>query len=228
MRIPAILFLVLLSISLRAQNDTIVCDSSVTFPDNFTITANDKGKLFLPRIIGTPPEQYYLKIYGHNGEIIFFSATPSDGWNGTYNGQLLKDGDYLWYLYYRHSNETRTHGCVGVVHCVGLKYANPPAGNVLFCDTVYFPPVVFLSDCKNSSCTVVPTLFCGTDYFEMRIYDKWGELVTISYDSARGWNGLDKDGDTAEEGTYTWMITCRFQNDSPMKKYYGEFTVVHG
>ena len=42
-----------------------------------------------------------MKIYNRWGQILFESYDSSEGWDGTYNGVLVKDGTYGYTLRYK-------------------------------------------------------------------------------------------------------------------------------
>lgn len=51
----------------------------------------------------------------------------------------------------------------------------------------------------------------GVTKYELRIFDRWGELMFYTATFEEGWNGArqkKKDTQIIEEGTYTWLINC--------------------
>ena len=68
----------------------------------------------------------------------------------------------------------------------------------------------------------------GLDYssFEMRIYDRWGELIFRSNDIYKGWNGKrNNTGDLVQQDVYVWKVTFRDFDQTP-HQYIGHVTIV--
>lgn len=42
--------------------------------------------------------------------------------------------------------------------------------------------------------------------YEFKIYDRWGKEMFFSNDKTRGWTGINKDGEIAEQGVYVWNL----------------------
>lgn len=53
--------------------------------------------------------------------------------------------------------------------------------------------------------------------FQMRIYNRWGEVVFESHDAEKFWDGSFK-GDACPEGTYSYTIEVTFPNKQPIFK----------
>ncbi|MBI3240067.1 MAG: gliding motility-associated C-terminal domain-containing protein, partial [Flavobacteriia bacterium] len=53
----------------------------------------------------------------------------------------------------------------------------------------------------------LPILTSGIDFsdFELKIYDRWGEILFESYDVNVGWDGTYH-GKIVPQGTYTWTL----------------------
>ncbi len=63
------------------------------------------------------------------------------------------------------------------------------------------------------------------DYFNMQIYNRWGEVIFESNDLYRGWNGKLNNDRYASNGTYYWLITYTDNNGIEYKKS-GNVTVI--
>jgi len=64
----------------------------------------------------------------------------------------------------------------------------------------------------------------GVEEYRMEIYNRWGELIFVSEDVNRGWNGLVK-GTPVKQDVYVWRVTARFSNGKPFVKA-GDLTVL--
>jgi len=61
--------------------------------------------------------------------------------------------------------------------------------------------------------------------YELRIFNRWGELIFISSDQHRGWDGKHK-GVPVDIGTYVWWLTYKKSAGGTPNVLKGEVTVV--
>jgi PKD repeat protein len=54
----------------------------------------------------------------------------------------------------------------------------------------------------------------GVEEYRLEIYNRWGELIFVSDDVNRGWNGFIK-GSPAKQDVYVWRVTATFTNGRP-------------
>jgi len=54
----------------------------------------------------------------------------------------------------------------------------------------------------------------GIEKYKLEIYNRWGELIFVSEDVNRGWNGFIK-GSPAKQDVYVWRVTATFSNGRP-------------
>lgn len=113
----------LVAYSLYGCADTI-CKSlelksefNVYVPNTFTPDDDQYNPVFLPVF---PPdvaiEKYHLTIFNRWGEILFESYNYKVGWNGTYGGNIVKDGTYIWKIKVKEEgNNKKTREFVGHV-----------------------------------------------------------------------------------------------------------------
>ncbi len=70
-------------------------------PNSFTPDDNGFNETFTPIMTsGFDIYTYQLTIFNRWGEILFISKDPQVGWDGTYNGESLMTGTYLWQIDY--------------------------------------------------------------------------------------------------------------------------------
>ncbi len=101
------------SISLTAISDDGLCEDVITtyikvldglvffVPNSFTPDGSGFNETFTPIMTsGFDIYTYQLTIFNRWGEILFISKDPQVGWDGTYNGESLMTGTYLWQIDY--------------------------------------------------------------------------------------------------------------------------------
>ena len=77
---------------------------------------------------------------------------------------------------------------------------------------IYYIPNTFTPDGNEFNNTFKPIFSSGIDFysFEMGIYNRWGELIFFTKDLNEGWEGTyGVDGQKAQNGTYTFLITYK-------------------
>lgn len=66
-------------------------------PNTFTPDGNGKNEIFKPVMTsGFDVYDYELLIFNRWGEIIFESRNAEVGWDGTFKGNVMQDGTYVW------------------------------------------------------------------------------------------------------------------------------------
>ncbi|MFT5821827.1 MAG: gliding motility-associated-like protein [Crocinitomix sp.] len=67
-------------------------------PNVITPDGDTYNEIFKPYFTGIDIYDYHLTIYNRWGEILFESYNLAGGWNGTYAGELVEDGVYIWHI----------------------------------------------------------------------------------------------------------------------------------
>jgi gliding motility-associated-like protein len=71
-------------------------------PNAFTPDQDQYNEVFKPIFTsGFDPFDYNLLILNRWGEVIFESNNASVGWDGTYGGEIVKDGVYVWKIEFK-------------------------------------------------------------------------------------------------------------------------------
>lgn len=65
-------------------------------PNTFTPDGDEFNQIWQPSISGIDIYNFDLFIFNRWGELIWESHDPSVGWDGTYNGQQVPQGTYVW------------------------------------------------------------------------------------------------------------------------------------
>lgn len=79
----------------------IKSDQAIFAPNAFTPNANGNNDVFKPVGFGIDVKSYELLIFNRWGELIYKTNDIDKGWDGTYNGKLVKNDTYIWKVTYR-------------------------------------------------------------------------------------------------------------------------------
>lgn len=96
-------------VSLKVTNDYGCVDSTsqrviiseqylIYVPNTITPDGDAFNEVFKPYFNGINIYNYTLTIYNRWGEVMFVSHDPSVGWNGTYGGEVVPTGVYVWHI----------------------------------------------------------------------------------------------------------------------------------
>ena len=81
-------------------------------PNTFTPDDDQYNPTFLPIFTsGFDPYDYNLLIFDRWGETLFESNNAEIGWDGTYGGNIVKDGTYIWKIEFKtkYTDERQVH-----------------------------------------------------------------------------------------------------------------------
>lgn len=67
-------------------------------PNTITPDGDNFNESFLPYFNGIDIYNYHLEIYNRWGEMLFESYDVSRGWDGTYGGEVVPPGVYVWHI----------------------------------------------------------------------------------------------------------------------------------
>ncbi len=75
-------------------------DQEVLFfiPNVITPDGDTYNEVFTPFINGIDIYDYHMTIFNRWGELVFESYDSSRGWNGTFGGEIVQDGVYIWHI----------------------------------------------------------------------------------------------------------------------------------
>ena len=57
----------------------------------------------------------------------------------------------------------------------------------------------------------------GVEKYRLEIYNRWGELIFVSEDVNKGWNGY-VEGKLVKQDVYIWRVTATFTDGRPLIK----------
>lgn len=89
-----------------------------------------------------------------------------------------------------------------------------------------FVPNAFTPNGKGTNEFFLPVV-TGHDpaTFEFMIFDRWGEVIFITTDSNKGWDGMHK-ALNAKQDVYVWKLKVMPLNDVEVKEFFGHVTLV--
>ncbi|MDX1652160.1 MAG: gliding motility-associated C-terminal domain-containing protein [Brumimicrobium sp.] len=100
----------------KAEDDvTIFFEGIIYVPNTFTPDNNGFNDFFFPK--GGNIDEFEMLIFNRWGEVIFESNDFHKKWDGTYKGEPVKDGTYVWKIIYSdfHGNKEEITGHVNVL-----------------------------------------------------------------------------------------------------------------
>nr|WP_299203740.1 choice-of-anchor L domain-containing protein [uncultured Brumimicrobium sp.] len=95
---------------------TILDEFYLYIPNSFTPGDNRVNTSFSVSAIGI--EEFYIKIYNRWGELLFQSDDVDFEWDGTFNGEMVRDGTYVWKIEYRSIHDDELQLKVGHVNAL--------------------------------------------------------------------------------------------------------------
>ena len=161
------------------------------------------------------------------------SIVPSYYTQSTMINNSINASDYIWdfgdqsanstlfspvhdFPYDVYGNYTIKLTAISEFGCINIAYETVTVKEEL----VYYVPNSFTPDENNLNDDFLPVFTSGYDptEYSLLIFNRWGEIVFESYDAKVGWNGkMGVDGNTAQNGTYTWKIEFKAKL-SPQKQ----------
>jgi gliding motility-associated-like protein len=91
-------------------------DLLVYVPNAFTPNGDNTNAVFKPIITeGIDIFTYRLLIFNRWGEVLFESLNKEVGWDGTYGGNVMQDGVYVWKLTFNSINDEEEYEFIGHV-----------------------------------------------------------------------------------------------------------------
>jgi gliding motility-associated-like protein len=104
---------------LDSVSQVIVVENEVIFyiPNTFTPDGDAFNNVFLPVFTeGFDPYNYNLLIFNRWGEVLFESNNAKVGWDGTYSGELVMSGTYIYQISYKEIDKDKRQVIRGSVH----------------------------------------------------------------------------------------------------------------
>lgn len=96
-------------------------------------------------------------------------------------------------------------------------------------ELIIYVPNTFTPDGDDHNNSFKPVLTDGFDPqgYTLYIFNRWGQIVFESHDTAYGWNGFyGLGGDLAQDGTYTWKIEVKEEHTTKMHVFVGHVNLI--
>lgn len=88
-------------------------------PNTFTPDGDEYNNVFVPVFTaGYDIFDFDMYIYNRWGELIFESHDSEIGWDGTYHGEMVQEGTYVWKIRYSTKDDSESHVITGHVNMV--------------------------------------------------------------------------------------------------------------
>jgi len=96
------------------------CPQELIFiPNSFTPDGDEHNNMWQPVFTsGFDPYNYHMVIYNRWGELIWETNNANEGWDGTYNNLLVKEGIYTWKVIYGSLNTSYKGELCGNVNVI--------------------------------------------------------------------------------------------------------------
>jgi gliding motility-associated-like protein len=92
---------------------------------------------------------------------------------------------------------------------------------------LYFIPNTFTPDNDQYNQYFKPVFTSGFDPFDynLKIFNRWGEIIWESNDPEVGWDGT-YNGKLVQDGTYSWKIEFKTNNSDERKMIHGHVNIM--
>ncbi len=92
------------------------CVSHYYIPTGFSPNDDGTNDVFRPSLINY--EDFTMKIYTRWGELIYETNDPIKGWDGTYQGEIVQNGVYLYQLRFKTTEDLQYQNMEGLVNVI--------------------------------------------------------------------------------------------------------------
>ena len=72
----------------------------IYLPNSFTPNRDEHNEIFIPITYFVSEDGYLFSIFDRNGNLIFETNDPKKGWDGSYDGNLVQNGVYIYVMKY--------------------------------------------------------------------------------------------------------------------------------
>ena len=92
-------------------------ETAIFIPNSFTPNGDGINDVFMPKGFGVNLQNYSFLVFNRWGELIFQSNDIKNGWDGSFKGELLPSGVYVWRIDYQdlNGNNYRNKGQINIL-----------------------------------------------------------------------------------------------------------------
>ena len=93
---------------------------------------------------------------------------------------------------------------------------------------IFYVPNTFTPDGDDVNNVFLPVFTSGYDIYDYHftVFNRWGEVMFESYNSAVGWEGTYGTQGLVEDGVYVWRIEFGDNRSDKRHKHHGHVTVL--
>jgi gliding motility-associated-like protein len=85
--------------TLTATVNLTACSCQLLLPNAFTPNGDGRNDTFRP-LHACEMTQFQMAIYDRYGEMVYRSNSPDEGWDGTFRGNRVPTGNFVWMVHY--------------------------------------------------------------------------------------------------------------------------------
>lgn len=208
------------------------CKTLFSLPETFDLKTLTDSTRFGPEFtngkLGSP-DQYEFVIVNKWGNDVFRTKNFHQGWNGRINNRegICPDGVYMWLLDFGWKEDSSSYTCAGFVTCVNMQTeVRVTPLDTLNCVPSVYVPNAFTPNADGTNDRFTPLFGCPPIDYQMRIFDRWGNLIFETNDANKGWDGNAHDGIPAQMDTYVWKISVRYYEGEKKQELIGHVALI--
>ena len=184
------------TVSVKTENG---CDAETTVPDFISVYEIPEAKFITdPGVIESfRPEIHFINL--SSGATSYFWSFGDDD-SSSAESPIHQYDNYMIEGYTVILTVENQYGCSDTA----LKYLDVLDFFTFWAPTAFSPNGDYHNDiflCKGMN--------IDNETFDLRVYDRWGEVIFESNDINFGWDGIAKDSRPAPAGAYAWIATFR-------------------
>lgn len=94
------------------------------------------------------------------------------------------------------------------------------------CGCDIFIPNAFSPNGDGTNDLFRPVVHCAVTSYQLRVFNRWGQLLFATQTPNIGWNGTLPNGSKADIGTYTWVVEYKSSESPDLLRQMGAVTLV--
>ena len=194
------------------------CISTITYDDMVCVYANPIANFTADETI-VPSDEPYVYFINNSLNAVTYLWDFADGSTSVSSDpiHLYPEGPATYYPVLTAYNEA---GCSD-------QFTLPIT---LWEEQLFYVPNSFTPNVDGTNETFKPIITSGFDKgsYNLKIFNRWGEVVFESFDPDIGWDGTYGVGKyyPVQDGTYTWKITLRLLQNEDANVYVGHVNVL--
>jgi gliding motility-associated-like protein len=94
------------------------------------------------------------------------------------------------------------------------------------CGCDIFIPTAFSPNGDGRNDIFRPMVHCATSSYQLKVYNRWGQLTFITQTPGAGWDGILSNGRKAEIGSYTWVVEYKSYEYPEVLRQTGTITLL--